>query len=213
MGKAITDTQTGLRGIPKELLPALIELKSSRYAYELEMLLTLTAKKTPVKETPITTVYEDNNAASSFRPVTDSFLIYKTLFMWWCVHRFFEMVKYSLSSITSTIADFGTYILLIHLSQGFVSASIAARIISVIIHFSANKYFTFSMGGKPTLKEIGKYLMVVLFNLSGSIFLIYLFVTYLLMGEVAAKVAAQLLLFITTYVLLNGFVFLGSKKS
>ncbi|MDO9068592.1 MAG: glycosyltransferase family 2 protein [Deltaproteobacteria bacterium] len=82
-GRTISDTQTGLRGIPHYLLKKTISLTSDRYAYELEMLLTLIQIGIPIKEVTITTVYEDNNSASSFRPVSDSILIYKTLFVWW----------------------------------------------------------------------------------------------------------------------------------
>jgi len=212
-GQKISDTQTGLRGIPYLLLKPLIQLKSERYAYELEMLLTLVQKEVSIKEITITTVYEDNNSVSSFRPVYDSILVYKILFLWWFACRFTQILRYSLSGMVSTIADFGTYILLINMSCGFVTASVLARILSVLIHFSANKYFTFSYKNAPNLLEISKYLVVVGFNLLSSIFLIYVFITFFSAGEVLAKVIAQMVLFFATYVLLNGFVFLRQKKS
>jgi putative flippase GtrA len=186
----------------------MLMFSSGRYAYELEMLLTMVDQGIPIKEVEITTVYEDNNATSSFRPVADSFVVYKMLILWWFTFRFKQMLKYSLSSILSTIADFGTYILLIDFSIGFVTASIVARVFSVIIHFSANKYFTFQYRDAPRFSEIIKYLVVVGFNLSFSILLIFLFIRYFSAGEVTAKVAAQMILFLATYVLLNGFVFL-----
>jgi len=213
VGQSISDTQTGLRGIPYSLLEDVIRLKSDRYAYELEMLLTMVQNGISIREVTVTAVYEDNNSASSFRPVSDSILIYKTLFLWWFVFRFRQLIKYSLSGMFSTIADFGTYILLINVSCGFVTASILARVLSVIIHFSANKYFTFSYKDAPGLMEIARYLAVVVFNLSSSILLIYIFVSYLSAGEVFAKVAAQMILFFSTYVLLNGFVFLKQKRN
>lgn len=215
VGRKITDTQTGLRAIPSDLLDRLAALTSDRYAFELDMLLSLIQDGVGIRETVIRTVYEDNNSRSSFRPVTDSALIYRTLFGWWLTHRFMEMIRYSLSSMLSTIADFGVYIILINLSFGIASASVLARAVSLIVHFSSNKYFTFSARNRPDLGEIGKYLMVAAFNLSASIGLIYLFVTYLAMGEVIAKVVAQTSLFIFTYALLNGFVFLrkqGNRK-
>lgn len=211
VGQKVTDTQTGLRAIPVGLLDRLIRLASDRYAYELEMLLTLIQDKVRVREVPITTVYEDNNSMSSFRPIADSVLVYRTLFLWWFAFRFKQMLKYSLSGIFSTVADFGTYILLINFSIGFVTASILARFLSVLIHFSANKYFTFSYKDAPNLMEVGKYIVVAAFNLSASILLIYLFTRYLFMGEVVAKVVAQMMLFFATYALLNGFVFLRTK--
>lgn len=211
-GKSISDTQTGLRAIPISLVKQLTDLSSDRYAYELEMLLTLVHKQVEINEVSIETIYEDNNSVSSFRPITDSFLVYKTLFRWWFAFRFKELCRYSLSGIFSTIADFGTYMILINFSCGFITASVFARLLSVIIHFLANKYFTFSYNTAPSLWEVAKYLMVVAFNLSSSILLIYLFMEYFNAGEVLAKVIAQMLLFLFTYALLNGFVFLRSKK-
>ena len=209
-GRKITDTQTGLRAIPRTILEELVGLSSRRYAYELEMLLTLVHRRIPIVEVPITTVYEDNSAMSSFRPVSDSISVYTTLFRWWISFKLFQILKYSLSSIFSTITDFGAYILLIHFSFGIGPASILARGLSVMIHFSANKYFTFSVKNLPDVKEIGKYLLVVGLNLSLSIGFIHLLVRYLPVGEVTAKVMAQLFLF--TYALLNGFVFLKEKQ-
>ncbi|MFH2092440.1 MAG: bifunctional glycosyltransferase family 2/GtrA family protein [Pseudomonadota bacterium] len=210
-GRKISDTQTGLRAIPHSFLQQMLSLCSDRYAYELEMLLTLVHNQVPIKEVQITTVYEDNNSTSSFKPVSDSILVYKTLFRWWFLFKFKQLLKYSLSGIFSTIADFGMYALLIEFSFGFVTASILARILSVVIHFCANKYFTFSYKEAPSIHEIVKYLMVVAFNLSSSIVLIYFFIRFFQVGEVVAKVAAQMLLFLSTYVLLNGFVFIKEK--
>jgi len=212
VGRKITDTQTGLRGIPHHFLDRLLALSSDRYDYELEMLLTLVQEKSRIVQVPISTVYENGNSISSFRPVADSMQVYRILFLWWFTFRFKQMVKYSLSGGLSTIADFGTYIILINLSCGFVTASMLARILSTLIHFSSNKYFTFAYKDAPQMGEVVKYLSVVAFNLTGSIFLIHLFVTYLALGEIVAKVAAQLLLFFATYTLLNGFVFLRERK-
>ena len=211
-GRKIKDTQTGLRAVPRTILEELVGLSSRRYAYELEMLLNLVHRRIPIIEIPITTVYEDNNAMSSFRPVSDSISVYATLFRWWISFKLFQILRYSLSSIFSTITDFGAYILLIHFSFGIGLASIFARGLSVMIHFSANKYFTFSGKNVPDVKEIGKYLLVVGLNLSLSIGFIHLLVRYLPVGEVTAKVMAQLFLFLFTYALLNGFVFLKEKQ-
>lgn len=212
VGRNVADTQTGLRAIPVQYLDRIIPLSAGRYAYELEMLLALIQDGVQIREAEIETVYEDDNSSSNFRPLTDSFMIYKTLFIWWMVHRFLEMIKYGLTGIASTITDFGIYGLLVHMfSFDIVSASILARIVSVIIHFTSNKHFTFSRNHRPDLGEIGKYLMVATFNLIASICLIWPFMKYLHMGEVLAKFVAQCCLFITSYALLNGFVFVHAK--
>jgi dolichol-phosphate mannosyltransferase len=86
-GQHLSDTQTGLRGIPVTLLPYLIMLTSERYAFEMEMLLTLHLNGIPVEEIPIHTVYESVNMNSHFRPVVDSYWIYQLLFLWFIKNR------------------------------------------------------------------------------------------------------------------------------
>ena len=78
VGKFVRDTQTGLRGIPQQVMPELISLKPDRYEYELEML--LACRKREFRQVTIETVYLDDNRSSHFDPVADSLKIYATLF-------------------------------------------------------------------------------------------------------------------------------------
>ncbi len=79
----LTDTQTGLRGIPVDVLGGLNSLSGERYSYELEMLLWFSHKRLTIEEVPITTVYEQGNKSSHFRPLQDSIQIYGTMVKWW----------------------------------------------------------------------------------------------------------------------------------
>ena len=75
-GNRLTDTQTGLRAIPRCLLSQLLEAKAGRYAFELEMLLITSRAGVPLLAQNIQTVYLDGNASSHFRPIVDSARIY-----------------------------------------------------------------------------------------------------------------------------------------
>jgi glycosyltransferase involved in cell wall biosynthesis len=70
------DTQTGLRAIPRSLLPQLMEVRANRYSFELEMLLIASRGKTSLLQTPIQTVYIDGNSDSHFNPILDSLRVY-----------------------------------------------------------------------------------------------------------------------------------------
>jgi glycosyltransferase involved in cell wall biosynthesis len=72
VGRKLRDTQTGLRGIPVELLPQLLQLDSNAYEFELEMLLAAHRLSFPILEVPIRTIYEASNSSSHFRPFADS---------------------------------------------------------------------------------------------------------------------------------------------
>lgn len=74
-GLDLSDTQSGLRGIPHGMVPALLEIGSSRYEFELDMILSLAQRDVNIIEVPIQTIYLDGNRSSHFRPLSDSFRI------------------------------------------------------------------------------------------------------------------------------------------
>ena len=75
-GVRLTDTQTGLRAIPRDLLHRLLDVRTNRYAFELEMLMIASRWKIPLLTVSIQTVYLEGNVASHFRPIVDSVRIY-----------------------------------------------------------------------------------------------------------------------------------------
>ena len=72
-GLAVSDTQTGLRGIPVTLLPRLLAIPGDRYEYEIRMLADARRHPAPPREVPVRTIYLDGNAASHYRPLRDTF--------------------------------------------------------------------------------------------------------------------------------------------
>jgi glycosyltransferase involved in cell wall biosynthesis len=71
-GISVSDVQTGLRGIPVGCLPHLVAMRSTRYEFEMEMLLWACANAIDIVERPIETIYPGRGRASHFRPVRDS---------------------------------------------------------------------------------------------------------------------------------------------
>ncbi|MEY4482852.1 MAG: hypothetical protein RL693_304, partial [Verrucomicrobiota bacterium] len=76
IGRRIDDTQTGLRVIPRGIMPQLLRIKASGYAFELEMLLLAARNGVSIETFPIQTVYLHGNQSSHFKPVLDSVRIY-----------------------------------------------------------------------------------------------------------------------------------------
>jgi hypothetical protein len=76
---SVTDTQTGLRGFPMEMLPTLMTLPGERYEYEMTVLAHLCRKGLRPREIAIRTLYFERNARSHFDPVRDSARIYLAL--------------------------------------------------------------------------------------------------------------------------------------
>jgi len=74
-GVKCSDTQTGLRGIPRKYIPLCAKIPGERFEYEMNMLLYL-SRELPFLSVPIETLYEEKNIKSHFRPMTDSLIIY-----------------------------------------------------------------------------------------------------------------------------------------
>ena len=71
-GQKVEDTQTGLRGFSRDLLPQFLRIRGDRYDYEMNQLIHCAIEGIPLRTLPIETVYENNNEGSHFRAVVDS---------------------------------------------------------------------------------------------------------------------------------------------
>lgn len=137
----ISDTQTGLRAIAAEHLPAFMHLSGDRYEYETNMLLACSRYGIDIEEQTISTVYIDDNAGSHFRPVRDAIRIYMLMF------------KFIFSSLAATLIDFAAFNVLLNTFDltGFIesremlimTATVISRIISSLCNFSFNSTLVF----------------------------------------------------------------------
>ena len=140
VGMTISDTQTGLRAIPRAVLEELVEVYGDRFEYETNMLLAFKTRGISFEEVKIRTVYIEENKSSHFRVLHDSWRIYKLI-----LAHFF---RYTLSSIASFFIDSGMVYLLTRLLPltdpllGY-TATAGARVISSILNFFMNKKLVF----------------------------------------------------------------------
>ena len=154
VGMTISDTQTGLRAIPREQLKTLAAIDGDRFEYETNMLLAMKDCAMAFDEVKIRTVYIEENKSSHFRVIHDSWRIYKLI-----LKHFF---RYTLSSIASAVVDTTAYALLSKLLQGAVQAfaltavaGVGARVISSLLNFFLNKKLVFQTNvstGKAMLR-------------------------------------------------------------
>ena len=110
-GVWVSDTQTGLRGFERSLLPLMIDVKGERYEYEMNVLIECAQKHIPMRALPIETVYENNNEGSHFRAFRDSARIYGVI-----LGGFFRFIS---SSVISFLVDYLLYLLLNNLFKLF----------------------------------------------------------------------------------------------
>ena len=80
---APTDTQSGYRAFDRDFVFEIVEkIRGGRYETELEILLLALRQGRSIGLVGIPTVYLDGNRLSHFRPIIDSWRIYRTLFRW-----------------------------------------------------------------------------------------------------------------------------------
>ncbi len=79
-GVKVSDTQTGLRAFPREMIDSLLQVRGTRYEYETNVLFYCTKHDIPMLEVPIKTIYHDKeNSCSHFHVLRDSFRIYRDI--------------------------------------------------------------------------------------------------------------------------------------
>lgn len=149
-GRRLSDTQTGLRGIPKEYVKSCLDISGERFDYEIKMLIDAVRQGIPFVEEKISTVYIDSNRATHFRAVVDSFRIYKIIFA--------EFFRFGLSGVLSAVLDVLLFAFLSKLVfNGFsvvdsvLYSTVIARICSSLFNYSVNKKFSFK--SKQTVKK------------------------------------------------------------
>lgn len=141
-GITLSDTQTGLRAIPRSAVETFTQVYGDRFEYETNMLLAMKTAGIPFDEVKIRTVYIEENKSSHFHWLRDSWRIYKLI-----LAHFF---RYTLSSLVCAGVDTVSYWLLSLGLSGLLSgfaltaaAGAAARIISSLVNFFLNKNMVF----------------------------------------------------------------------
>ena len=211
VGLTISDTQTGLRAIPRGLLPLFNTIYGDRFEYETNMLLAFKDYNIPFDEVKIRTVYIEENKSSHFHPIRDSWKIYKLI-----LRHFF---KYTLSSLISAGIDEGLYMLLSWMLQpvlsGFWFSAVpiaTARVVSSLCNFFMNKNLVFK-SKRATRSALLRYILLAV-----PILLAQTGLTYgltLLLGVSESRIilrgvihaCVMILLFIASYMAQQRWVF------
>ncbi len=178
-GIKISDTQTGLRAFPMDVLPFLCKTEGDRFEFETNMLLEMHSASIPFSEVKIRTIYEDKeNSTSHFHPFRDSFKIYKIIF------------KYVFSSLASTLIDLALFFVLNLILSRVITGNLSllgksfsaglvvvflstagARIVSSFMNYKVNKHIVFRSEAKNTIQ---KYYALAIIQLCVSALLVYL---------------------------------------
>ncbi|MDM7832553.1 bifunctional glycosyltransferase family 2/GtrA family protein [Cellulomonas edaphi] len=199
-GRAVQDTQTGLRAYPAHVLPWLLGVRGERFEYELVVLLRAAEEGLPVEEMTISTVYLDGNSSSHFRPVVDSVRIYAPL------------LRFAASSSLAFVVDAAALVVLVGLTGALPVAVLGARVLSSGGNFAVNRFWVFRRRARrPVRREALAYWVlaaVLLVAGYGSLWTL----TTVGVPLLAAKVATDLALFVVGFQVQRTAVFTGATS-
>lgn len=203
-GARLKDTQTGLRGIPTELLKEYLPLQGERFEYETNMLIATAMNQIPFYEIDIQTIYVDGNKETHFNPIRDSLAIYRLLF--------FTFIKYTIASLSSFVLDIALFQFILMLTGSIEEAlrigiaTIISRMISSIYNFFVNKNIVFRKNGKNIGLMI-KYYCLCILQMGCSAGLVLLFYKMLGVPETIVKIVVDTALFMISYRIQKGLIF------
>jgi putative flippase GtrA len=194
VGHRLTDTQTGLRAIPRALAERLLRVTASGYEFELEMLIAAKHLGIPVVEDPIRTIYQKGNPTSHFQPLWDSMRIY------------FVLLRFSLMSVATALIDNFAFFALYQAVGSVVPALVGARTLAVIFNYTVVRRAVF-LSQEQHRRVFPRYLVLVAANLAISYSLISFFTHTMGWGMIPAKVGVEGVLFIANFTMQRDFVF------
>ena len=204
-GLYVSDTQTGLRGLPACAYDALYQLDGDRYEYETNMLIYAAENGLKVTEVSIETVYIDNNASSHFSGLKDGLRIYKLMF------RQAKRSRFLGASIATTLAEYILCMLLKYvLGLSELIAEPIGRVLSAALNYWLNAKFVFEK--KPGAKSAVRYfvLAVMIFVLDEAG--IWLLSDVLPVPYWLSKPIVSVVLFICSYAVQHNRIFADGEK-
>ncbi|NLX83453.1 MAG: glycosyltransferase [Clostridiales bacterium] len=209
-GSWLPDTQTGLRGISRELMPRIADIPGNRFEYEMNMLIHAAGWHIDFEIVPIDTIYLDDNVGTHFRPLHDSWRIYKLLFA-----NFF---KFASASALSTLLDHALFNMLDRwlvpsffryvnpfFAQVTLVSTVIARVCSSLFNYRVNKDFVFKVN--KSRKSLLRYVVLVVLVMLASAFFVESLNVSLGMDKGIAKVIVDTVLFFINYRITKTWVF------
>lgn len=203
-GVHVSDTQTGLRGIQRDYMAQLLELKGERFEFEMRMLLDA-ADRYPIVEVPIRTVYDSReNHQTHFNPLKDSIRIYRIIGA-----RFFRYLFSSLSSCVLDLLLFSIFCAVFKPVLPLLYAAVAtalARLLSASYNYLINYKLVFHSKEKIGTSAL-RYVLLASIQMLCSAALVTVLVLLLPVPETLVKALVDTVLFFVSYQIQQRMVF------
>jgi glycosyltransferase involved in cell wall biosynthesis len=193
-GKRLSDTQSGLRGIPIKFVPKLLRIDANGYEFELEMLLAAKHGNRSILEQEIRTVYIDKNRSSHFNVFRDSMKIYFVLF------------RFMLASLMTAAVDYIVFLITFSIASNIFLSLYLARALALVVNYTAVKNLVFFSDQKHRV-VFPKYVCLVIVNGLIAYFMIRCLVASFAIKVIAAKITSELIIYFGNFVIQRDFIF------
>lgn len=204
-GMHISDTQTGLRGIPYHHVLAMIKISGEKYEFEMNTLMECIQKRIDIKEVEIETIYIEENKSSHFNPLIDSVRIYAVF------------LKFMFSSFASFFVDILSFIVFIKVFLIFIPnyfivlSTIGSRILSSAFNYTVNRKAVFYVRSSKKSTMIKYYLLAIIQMFVSALGVSFIY-NQIHQYEVVIKMVVDSGLFLTSFRIQRDWVF-KSKTS
>jgi glycosyltransferase involved in cell wall biosynthesis len=194
VGHRLSDTQTGLRAIPRGLLEPLLHVTAQGYEFELEMLIAAKHLGIPVIQQPIRTIYETGNPTSHFQPLRDSMRIY------------FVLLRYTMLALLAAGLDNLLFFSFLRATGAVAGSLLAARCLALCFNYLAVRRAVF-FSKEPHRTVLPRYLLLAAANICVSWSIVSFVTSRFPLGIIPTKVLTESFLFIANFALQRDFVF------
>jgi putative flippase GtrA len=204
-GVHISDTQTGLRGIPRKFMSELLSVDGERFEFEMRMLLKA-ADEYEILEIPIETIYDSKkNHQTHFNPIKDSIKIYRIL-----GGRF---LRFIIASFSSSLLDLILFKIFCDIFKNrkiavyIACATIIARVLSAFYNYLINYKIVFKSQESISKSSI-KYIVLAILQMGFSAIFVSLLVSiFSIVPEVIFKIIVDTILFFVSYHIQRRYIF------
>jgi len=198
-GYSLSDTLTGLRGLPAEFCAPALRIPLNGYGFELEMLMapdTIRSRGIGIREVPIETIYVDGNPSSHFRPLRDSLRVYSVF------------LRFCSSSAATAFVDFLVFIAAMNQTQNLAASQACSRSVAVLVSLflARNLVFRHRAG---LMKSFARFAALVAVMALVSYAMIDLLHENFRVDVVGAKLFAEAVLFLGNFSIQRSFIFVG----
>jgi putative flippase GtrA len=199
MGRKMSDTQTGLRGLPAAFAPRILKIEANGYEFELEMLIAAHQLGVPLVEESIRTIYLPGNPSSHFNPIVDSMKIY------------FILLRFGSVSLLTALLDNLVFILALHRGGSVLLSQALGRTVGLAFNYTMVRSSVFYSHQRHKT-VLPKYLLLALVSGTASYGGIRLLASTMGIAAIPAKLAVESLLFLVNFAVQRLFIFKPEER-